>query len=269
MASTDLIDWPADRTLTLSGEAGSLRVPLHIQNGSDALLEIASLSLANVRLEGAGAPLRADPVPLYLAVGANQSARTRIRLKLDRSTPPGLYRGDIQIAHMARPVEIEVVERIELAVQPSPVIIDAALGRYQTVAVRFENRGNVALTLDLMGQYPLGEEIPLTPDRLDRPGQGGGRIADLLNSALGLSAKPALVEVGKIDLSLSAGPTSLAPGQTLILDVIVGLPGRLSPVARHHVFAPVYGADLHIVIVTAAKPHPPATPAKSKSGATP
>ena len=67
------------------------------------------------------------------------------------------------------------------------------------------------------------------------------------------------------DLSQPSGPQVLAPGEKRVIAVEVALPEALSPTARYHLFAPLYAADLHIVIVTAAKSAaPPRTPRRTR-----
>ena len=145
-------------------------------------------------------------------------------------------------------------DHFDLAIQPAPLVVDAAEGARQRLAVSFENRGNVPLTIDLAGRYPLGEEVALSAERIDPPADGVERLSRIIDQTLGLAPRPALVEVGGVELSMPDGPFALEPGAMLTADVEIALPEDLSPFARLHVVAPVYAADLHIVIVTAAKP---------------
>src|SRR4051812_39019633 len=119
MAKLDLVDWPAERTLSLSGAAGALKIPLTLRNASPGAIQVAEVSLAEVRLGSGGKALRLDPVPVQVTVAANGTARTKVRLRLDPSTPPGLYQGEIKLAGISRPIEIEVVEQTELLVRPA------------------------------------------------------------------------------------------------------------------------------------------------------
>jgi hypothetical protein len=266
MAKLDLIDWPADRTLSLSGSAGALRIPVTLRNTTAGAIQVSDVSLAEVRLGAGGKSLRVDPIPVQVQVAANGTARARIRLRLDPATPPGRYQGEVKLAGISRPIEIEVVERTELVVRPSPLVVDAALGPEQRFAVAFENRGNTALTIDLTGDYPLGEEMPLAPDRIERPSDGVERLGQLFKDVMGLGAAPVLTEIGSVGLFMPGGPVRLEPGAARTEQIAVVLPEGLSPVARHHAFAPVYATDLHIVIVTAAKRSPPAKARRRKQG---
>jgi len=260
MTALELVDWPADRTLALSGEARSLRIAFEFRNPSDRPVRIGELSLTDVRGAG-GEHLRHQPIPLGLIAPAKGTTRARVRLRLDPATPPGPYRGEIRLGDLSRAVAIEIVERTEVVIRPSPLVMDAALGSKQALAAIFENRGNVPITIDLTGRYPLGLEIPLTPDRLERPVDGVEALGALL---LGRVDRPLLIEAGQVDI---AGRSErLAPGAVATMAIDVAAPGDLAATSRYHVFAPVYANDLHIVIVTAAKSKP--TPRRrAKQGA--
>lgn len=266
MVELDLVDWPADRTLSLSGSARALRIPITLRNGSAGAIQVSNVSLAEVRLGAAGKPLRLDPIPVHLSIAANGTASARVRLRLDPTTPPGRYQGEIKLAGISRPIEIEVLEQAELVVRPAPLVVDAALGPEQRFAVAFENRGNTTLTIDLTGDYPLGEEIPLAPDRIERPADGAPRLGQIFKDVMGLSVAPALTQIGTLALFMPKGPVRLAPGEIRTEQIAVALPEGLSPVSRHHAFAPVYASDLHILIVTAAKGPPPAKARRRKQG---
>jgi len=266
MAKLDLVDWPADRTLSLSGSAGALRIPITLRNASAGAIQVSDVSLAEVRLGAAGKPLRLDPIPVHVNVAANGVARARIRLRLDPTTPPGRYQGEIRLAGISRPIEIEVVAQAELVVRPAPLVVDAALGPEQRFAVAFQNRGNTTLTIDLTGDYPLGEELPLAPERIERPADGVERLGQIFKDVMGLGAAPVLTQIGTVGLFMPGGPVRLEPGATRTEQVAVALPEGLSPAARHHAFAPVYASDLHIVIVTAAKRPAPAKARRRKQG---
>jgi hypothetical protein len=265
MGALDLVDWPADQVLSLSGAAGSLKIPFTLRNASAEAVQVIEASFAEVRSADSGAPLRLDPAPLRMNVAANDALHGHIRLRLDPATPPGRYQGAMTLSGVTRTVDIEVLARAELAVRPEPVLVDAAAGRAQQVRAAFENRGNVQLTIDLSGRYPLGEEIPIAPDRLARPVEGLARLGEAFG--LASAAAPLLKEVGFVDIAMPAGPLILGPGDQQTVPLALTLPEALAPVARHHVFAPVYGADLHIIIVTAAKARPRARSARRTQGA--
>jgi hypothetical protein len=256
MSGLDLVDWPSDRTLAVSGPAASLRIPLVLRNASAEPARVAEASLAEVRLAGSGPPLCAEPAPMHLVVGGHDVVRTQLRLRLDPATPPGRYEGEVKLGDLARAVTIEVLPDARLEIRPPAVVVDAALGREQVVTSAFENRGNVPLTLDVRGTYPLAVELPTAPDRLEAT-DAGAPLAAVLDRLVGREPRPALAPFGDLELAMPGGPAQLDPGRALACELAVRLPAGLSASARYHAFAPVYASDLHIIVVTAAKPGKP------------
>ena len=265
MGALDLVDWPADRTLTLSGAAGALRIPLTLRNDTADRAHLAEASLADVRLAGGGPPLRLDPVPIQLSVAGHGVGRTQLRLRLDPATPPGRYEGQVRLGDLVRPLAIDVLPSVKLNIRPTPLVVDAAQGLAPVVAVSFENRGNVPLTIDVSGHYPLAEEAPVAADRLDRASQSENPLAVIFDKVLGRDPTPVLIPFGVLVMDMLGGPAPLAPGASIVADVALKLPANLSPSARYHTFAPVYASDLHIVVVTAVKS--PALAARKTIGA--
>jgi hypothetical protein len=252
MDGLDVDDWPADQTLSVSGRAGRLALSLTLRNRSDRPLALAEASLAEVMSGDGVRPLRAQPAPIGLVVPANSALQARVRLRLDPATPAGRYRGHVRFGPVSRPVEIEVLEEVRLAIRPSPAVVDLSKKAPHRLAVGFENRGNVALTLDLAGTYPIGRELTIAGERPER--DGVQRLVDLVGEVLAGGPRPVLVEAGSARLSMPEGPARLDPGQSLTLPLEMAPPDGLSATERYHLFAPVYAVDLHIVLVTAAKP---------------
>jgi hypothetical protein len=267
MGALNLVGWPADRTLSLSGSASALRIPFALRNSSAQPVRLEEASLAKVLLAGDGAPLRLEPVPIQVSLAGNGVTRTTLRLRLDPATPPGRYEGEVRLAGLARTVSIDVLPEVKLDVRPSPLLVDAAAGREQSFTVGFENRGNVPLTIHLAGVYPLGEEIPIAPERIEEVGAADNPLAAIFDRVIGRPPAPALVPFGAVELSMPGGPEHLQPGEARAVQVTAKLPKTLSPIARYHLFAPLYAADLHIVVVTAAKPPITAKPAPRTKGA--
>lgn len=184
--------------------------------------------------------------------------RGQLRVRLDATTPPGRYEGGVELAGVARPIVIDVVETVDVAVRPAPVVIDLAFGLTQRATVAVENRGNVAVTIDLAGDYPLGEETPIFPERIERDGGDAlERLAGLFARTMRTRVRRALDEAGTITIAMPTGTARVDPGATQTIAVEVTLPAGLSPTGRYRAFIPIYTADLELVAVTATKQAPP------------
>jgi hypothetical protein len=261
----ELVDWPPDRTLALSGTAAGLRLPLILRNARAGVHAMGELSLSDVRRVGGGPPLRLEPLPTGLNLAADSVTRTQIRLRLDPATAPGRYEGSLRVGELTRTVAIDVLAEAKLTIRPAPVVIDAGSARTHRFEVSFENRGNVPLTIDLAGDYPLGEEVAIARE----PAGAGAedRLGALLDTLIGRETAPKLTPFGTAGLKQPGGRQELPPAQALVASVELTLPEGLAPTARYHLFAPVYAADLHLVIVTAAKSAAPPRAARRTKGA--
>lgn len=259
MGKLDLVDWPADRTLALSGAAGSLRLPLTVRNASAEPLHLGEVSFAEVRLAGKGASLKTDPVPVQVSLTGDGVTRTQVRLRLDPATPPGRYEGQIKLGELTRTIAIDILPDLRVQIRPDPLVLDVNAGLNQLADIAVENRGNVALWIDLTGVYPLAREVPVAPDRLETTAATGNSLGAVFDLLTARRPAPALVPAGEITISMPGGAERLNPGETRTVEMSVFLPEDLDQTARYHAFPPVYAEEVHLVVVTAAKPPPKKT----------
>lgn len=256
METVNLTGWPAERTLTVIGPADRLQIPFVLQWRSGE----APPSAEPLRVELTGPT--GEPVPVQLTGGlpvvtSGATAPGRLRLRLDAATPPGRYEGRLIAAGVERPLRIDIVETIDFTLRPAPLIIDTSLGTVQRVALSIANSGNVTLTMDLSGSYPLGQEMPLLAgDDAPEAGRGIGRLLALLPSAQ--RRIPLLREIGTITIVMPEGPARIEPGAGATIPIDVTLPGDLAATVRYRAYVPFYDEDLAILIVTAAKSMAPA-----------
>jgi hypothetical protein len=256
MAPPDLLNWPPDQPVRLSGPPGTLRIPVRIGPAPDGALALHRAALIDVR-SAAGEPLVARSVTVGFHAAAPHTIEGRVRLRLDPATAPGRYTGGIEIAGVARPIEITIIEQIDLIVGPSPLLIDTSLGLSQPRSVAFENRGNVSLNIDVAGEYPLGEEIALCSEPAPATEEDGvGRVVAIFAELLALRRQPALKPAGTIRLAMPSGAIRLGPGVTQIEQIHVSVAEGLSPTARYRAFVPLYNSELAIVVVTSARTAP-------------
>lgn len=255
MDGLDLIDWPADRVLSLSTIDGALKVPVSLRHASGRLAS-GAVAMAEFRLGADGRALRVDPIAVALTPAHDGAANAKVRLRIDPATPPGLYRGEMSIAGVVRPLEVEVTARTALRLRPAPLVMDVSQGVEQHFGVLFENLGNTVLTIDVTGEYPLGVEDPLRGGA-EPPPRDDDVMAVLLERSGGAISGRSLTPAGAARLFMPDGPFELSAGATRSTPVAVTVPDQLQPTARHHLFAPVYTGDLHIIVVSAAKPPAP------------
>lgn len=251
MAGIEIVDWPARRTLTLRGEPRTLKFPITLRNAG-AEPASADLSLSDVRRSPDSSPLREAAVALPFLLAPGQTATIAARLRLDPHTPAGRYRGTAKIAGHDRAVDIEVLERREIVPSPATVTITPA-GGGGTLRVRLENRGNTAETIDLSGRHPIQIELGPAPDPI---GPAGARkLIAVMERSLGLTRRPLLAPAsGSVQLTMTGGPFMLEPGESAEVEIALAMSGGPAPGGRLHVFAPLRGGELHLIIDAAKRP---------------
>jgi hypothetical protein len=267
MTTAQLLDWPADQPLRMSGPPASFRFSVSMTDVPPTTVDQQQVVLVDVCAD-AGAALKPRSLTLGLGAVAGGAATGTARLRLDPGTPPGIYTGQIKIGDATRPIEINVVEQVKLSIRPAPLVFDRASGLSQTFAVTFENKGNVALTIDVSGDYPLGLELPITSGRgNDDAPSGLEQLTNLFSGLLGTRGRPALRDIGTINLAMPQGALRLEPGATQTGLVRVTVPDSLAQAARFRAYVPVYIADLEIAVVTASKKSRPPIPKQRSKGA--
>ena len=264
MTTPQLLDWPADLPLRVSGPPGSFRFPVSMTAMPTADHPVALVDVC----ADTGAALKPRSLTLGLGPVAGDPAKGTARLRLEPGTPPGTYAGHVKIGNVTRPIEINVIEQVKLSIRPAPLVFDCASGLSRTFAVTFENKGNVALTIDLSGDYPLGLELPVTSSQAsDGAASGLEQLTELFSGLLGTRGRPALREVGMINLAMPEGALGLDPGSSQTALVRVTVPDGLAAAARFRAYVPVYIADLEIAVVTARKQSPVAVSKQRSKGA--
>ena len=96
----ELVDWPAERTLALSGSAARLKLPLAMRHGGAGVQPLGEVSLSELRPVGGGPPLRLDPVSSGLNLAGDGVTRAQLRLGLNPATPPGRYVGQVRVGEL-------------------------------------------------------------------------------------------------------------------------------------------------------------------------
>lgn len=253
MASPELLNWPAGRPVYVSGPPGGLRFPVKIGPAPAGALALHKASLIDIR-GPSGHALVARSVKVGFAGGEANTIEGRVRLRLDPATPPGRYAGSVEIAGVARSIEIDVLEQVDVAIRPSPLILDLSLGLSQQRRVTFENRGNVPLRIDVASEYPIGEETPVVPaSGINTGARDAEQLVDILDELLGAHRRAPLKRAGAVRLTMAGGSFELAPSAIRDAEVELIVSGDLLESARYRAFVPVYNSDLEIVVVTAAK----------------
>jgi hypothetical protein len=255
-----LVDWTdGAKVLRVSGKASRIRVPIALLNHGGETLHLATALVQGLHHHLLRQQLPDVTLPLGLSVRPHMAAGSSVRLRLDPSTPAGIYRGDIGVGGQLRPLEITIVEDIALDITPDPLVIAADLGATQRKTVLLRNRGNVALHIDMTGSYPLGEEQPLAS-------ADTGSAVEKLIDRFRPPATPPLTPAGEIRIAMDDPVSVLQPGTEHVFRLSITLPSELRPEARYRATVPLYQADVRVIVVTAVKSAKP--PSRTKGAST-
>jgi len=162
-------------------------------------------------------PIVVHPIPM----GASA---TRLRLVLPESTPPGTYKGTVQVGDARYPIEAQVDAYRHLRLSPSRLSLEAAAGSEVEVELTVVNGGNV--TCEVGRAYALGlfdkdglnrgtaaafqEDAPRGQERV-------GRLMDEFAEGYG----------GFLRMKVEEGAGPLDPGELRNLKLKLKMPDRL------------------------------------------
>lgn len=149
-----------------------------------------------------------------------------LQLALPRRTPPGRYRGTIEVDGEERAAEFDVEPEIELRIVPDQLSLHGVPGDHVGVSLSFANDGNVAL--DIRPAYAFGIfaqggiERALHRAYVDDRAEGESRLEYLLD-------RLADEHGGLVRVAIEDGAGELEPGDTREVSVNFHIPAELKP----------------------------------------
>jgi hypothetical protein len=172
----------------------------------------------------------------------------KVTLRLSKATPPGSYKGSVEIGGTQVPVAVEVEPRPRVEASPSRLSFEVAPGAEVAADVTLVNVGNVPYEIPAASTFCVFDGsgvdhafwIALASD----PPEGKARIDLLLDDLAGSHG-------GLVEVRARATERTIAPGESR--DVHVGL--RFSDRLRAgHAYSGSWGADGLRVRVRASVP---------------
>ncbi len=147
-----------------------------------------------------------------------------LRIKLPFSTPPGAYKGTIQVGDKEFPIVVEVQPRSRLRLFPRTLRASAAPGSVVNANLTVLNTGNFVVNLEKEHRFCVFERggidraffVALASD----PPTGERRIDRLANEL-------AVSHGGRVRLEIESGSGAIAPGETRELHIALRLSDRL------------------------------------------
>jgi hypothetical protein len=255
-------DLSREEPVVLVGEPKSLRGELRWDNTDDekVVLREAQLRAAPASGFAAGAAASqiggSDAQPLSITLSATipprQSQRVPLTLDLGRHTPPGEYRGELNVGGSTRPLVMHVAESVRLRVSPAQVVIDDRAGATVRKRVVLSNEGNVPLTIGKLGHIMLGEELMLCLGLRTTIATANSKTRELENLFAEIvrdDAAAIMRQVGSLEVSNPDAPVVLQPGDVRPLELEIRLPDNLETNSRYRGRLPLYTTELEFVIV--------------------
>jgi len=149
-----------------------------------------------------------------------------LRIKLPISTPPGVYKGMIQVGDEEFPIEVDVEPRPRLRLFPRSLKSGAAPGSVVSTNLTVLNTGNFVVNLQEEYRFCVFELggidraffLALASDQTT-----GERRIDRLANELAAS------HGGRVRLKIESGSGAIAPGEVRELRIAMRLSDRLRP----------------------------------------
>jgi hypothetical protein len=167
------------------------------------------------------------PAPLYAQpMDPPVGKESWIRLSLPTTTPPGAYRGTIQVGDQKHAATFEVESRIRLRLIPGSLLLRGRPGARVTARLTLVNSGNVAFEVKRVHAFGVSEI-----DGLERAfGEtfrakvpAGERLIDHFANKL------AEAHGGLVRVQIAKGVGGLAPADSRQLEAVFKLPDRMRP----------------------------------------
>lgn len=274
----DILDSPEDEPIVLVGQPHALYGEVRLRNPGDQRVILRETRLhAPPLMARTGKPAEtSEPVQQAIStvvLRPGQAQHVPLVVSLNAHTPPGEYRGEIEVAGRKRPVVYYVTETLSLEISPPQFVIENHPGATVTKQVVISNTGNVPLTIGDFGPVVLdiefleciiGRAAVARADQIE--------TMDRFYVEQVRETKRVHEATGILRVRNATGSTVLEPGEVRAFDLQIRVPERLEKRFRYFGVVPIYTENLLFIIVPAAgevePPKPKPTPRAKRSKTT-
>ncbi len=227
------------------GPPSSLQGNLRLTNPTAEKLKLLQLPLSAPGLAGlARAPVGELQLGARLRPGEQGAAPATVAL--DPRTPPGEYRAEVALGGRSQPVVLQVVEHLDLRVQPGVVYLYTEGERTFTRRFVVENAGNVPVRL---GGRCAAMLVDVVEERAALRDSGARACEDPDSDALReLLCAWSRQQVGLV--FLDRPDETLQPGEIRAGDATIILPDGLQSHRRYEVYLELYNAGVLLDVTT-------------------
>jgi hypothetical protein len=185
------------------------------------------------------------------------SADEPLVFAIRRSTPPGTYRGHVELAGVRHAASVQVTELASVTVTPNLLVIESEPGGTVEKEIVVANQGNVDTRLDAYNGLPLDDELlgcfVLRSAALAFSDRAEGTLDELLGD-VAYATKAGFEAAGVAGVTLVDGGVTVPPDAAQTVRLRVDVPEHLRHGTRYVGSMPVGTAYLRLLIVPHHRP---------------
>jgi hypothetical protein len=263
----DILAHSADAPIILVGPPQALQGELRLHNPGEQKLVLRDARLHSEAPRAAKASLASMPEFSMRRIVLRPGELRRVPLKIPLSphTPPGEYRGQVEVGGHTREVVMHITEVIRLDISPAQLVVDNQPGATIVKHAVFTNAGNVPLPMGDIGPVVLDETLLECRTGRAAIAALGDKITSLDDyiAEVVRQTKAALEQTGILRVHVSGSPMTLAPGEVRPVEIEIRIPDNLDRRARYLGVAALYTTNLEFLLV----PTNTARPKRGKAAA--
>ena len=216
-------------------------------NTGDQSVRLAAFGLDKTELRAPnGAAMTEVPFRRWLQPGEQVSAP--IALALDQRTPPGTYKAEFVLGDQRQPVIFHVAEVVKLRVAPERLVVDNRPGSRETKTIFVTNLGNVNIELGDIGVVGLEESNIICNTIREAVGQLKDPDLDTTVAAFVNTLNKSFQESRALIVRTRGKPIQVTPGETVSVELSMGLPQSLHSRRRYFGSMHLYHASIPILV---------------------
>jgi hypothetical protein len=256
----DILDSPESEPIVFYGQPDGLQGELSLRNPGEQNVVLRSARLHSEALMQIAATAKDKQAPLAIeqairtvVLRPGQGQRMPVNIALNVHTPPGEYRGEIEVAGRTRPAIFYVTEMLALEVSPPRFVLENRPGERISKQVVISNVGNVPITIGEFGAITLDDELLQCIT-----GRAAVAHADELETLdqyyveLLRQNKRVLESQGFLRVHNATGIVTIQPGEVRQIDLEIRIPEKLGKRSRYFGSVPIYTANLDFIVVPSA-----------------
>lgn len=248
-----------DEPIVLMGHPEVLQGDLNLKNPLDEKIKLRDMRLRQVIPEEVDEKVKEPIQPKSqklrtVLLRPGQQRRLRLTMGLEPNTPPGEYRGEIEVAGRTQSVVLHVTEKVDIRIAPQSVVVENLSGESVKKRIVVGNRGNVPISIGEIGAVPLDDE-QLQCRTLRAAAAAVGDEIKTFQEYLAIilyQAKVVMEHSGALRVRNLSGTTVVNPGEVKPVDLEIRVPEGLDKRSRFRGVVALYTANLEFLIVPAS-----------------